>query len=103
MRLLYALGLLFVALCAGLVWLGRAAPAEPFQVRPVHGAPVPAPAPAVPQISGPEWFQRMKPFCNPVEVETRVRYEPPPSSFDGAAYGAGLLCAGGQDRQGPRR
>ncbi len=77
MRALYALGLLYIALCGGLIWLGRAQPIPVMPVAPllpVEMGTTPHPAP---QISGPEWFQRMKPFCNPVEVETRVRFEPP--------------------------
>ncbi len=93
MRSLYTLGLLYVALCGSLLWLG-------FRVgaRPVTAAPSPAPAPRInpATLSGPEWFQRMKPFCNPVEVETRVRYSPPPAGFEGAAYGAGCFALAGK-------
>lgn len=91
MRALYALGLLYIALCAGLVWMGRAHP-EPVLPVPVTGTP----AHPAPQISGPAWFQRMKPFCNPVEVETRVRFEPPPAGYEGAAYGAGCFALAGK-------
>jgi len=38
----------------------------------------------------------MKPFCNPVEVETRVRFEPPPASLPGSAYGAGCYALAGK-------
>lgn len=96
MRALYALGLLYIALCGALVWMGRAQPAPalpPAPVRPVPAGGAPHPAP---QISGPEWFQRMKPFCNPVEVETRVRFEPPPATYDGIAYGAGCFALAGK-------
>lgn len=96
MRALYALGLLYIALCGGLVWLGRAAPVVPSPDIPIPPTPVAQPVRPVPQISGPEWFQRMKPFCNPVEVETRVRYEPPPSGFEGTAYGAGCFALAGK-------
>jgi hypothetical protein len=47
-------------------------------------------------MSGPEWFQRMKPFCNPVEVETQARFVPPPPGFEGAAYGAGCFALAGK-------
>lgn len=93
MRALYALGLLYIALCGGLIWIGRA---QPHPVAPV--LPVPtgtAPHPSA-QISGPEWFQRMKPFCNPVEVETRVRFQPPPAGYEGVAYGAGCFALAGK-------
>jgi len=97
MRALYALGLLYIALCGGLIWLGRAQPA-PAPSPPV--APVrPTPAHPVSPSSGPEWFQRMKPFCNPVEVETRVRFEPPPAGYEGVAYGAGCFALAGKIAQ----
>ncbi len=93
MRALYALGLLYIALCGGLIWMGRPrpAPAVPARPIPVAGAPHPSP-----QISGPEWFQQMKPFCNPVEVETRVRFQPPPAGYEGVAYGAGCFALAGK-------
>ena len=92
MRALYALGLLYIALCGGLIWLGRAQPA-PFVATPVAATSATHPAP---QISGPQWFQQMKPFCNPVEVETRVRYQPPPAGYEGVAYGAGCFALAGK-------
>ena len=93
MRPLYALGLLYIALCGGLIWMARA--------QPVPGlAPAPSPSQPAPHqvtgISGPEWFQRMKPFCNPVEVETRIRFEPPPTGYEGVAYGAGCFALAGK-------
>jgi hypothetical protein len=93
MRALYSMGLLFIALCGGLLWLGRA------QAVPAAGVPAPpaglAPHP-VSQLTGPEWFRQMKPFCNPVEVETRVRYQPPPPGYEGVAYGAGCFALAGK-------
>jgi hypothetical protein len=91
MRPLYLLGLVYVALCGGLLWAGRPEPVSssvPIPVGiPTHGASL---------LSGPEWFQRMKPFCNPVEVDTRVRFEPPPAGLEGAAYGAGCYALAGK-------
>ncbi|NOT09869.1 MAG: hypothetical protein HOP28_16875 [Gemmatimonadales bacterium] len=95
MRLLYSLGVVYVGLCAALVWRGRPAPTplSPVPSRPI----VPARAPHTgPVLSGPEWFQQMKPFCNPVEVETRVQWQPPPETFDGTAYGAGCFALAGK-------
>ena len=89
MRALYATGLLFIALSGGLIWLGR--------IQPVPAAALPAPPPHPgSQLSGPEWFRQMKPFCNPVEVETRVRFQPPPSGYEGVAYGAGCFALAGK-------
>lgn len=90
MRALYAMGLLFISLCGGLLWVGRSRPVGAVQP-PANLAPHPAS-----RLTGPEWFQRMKPFCNPVEVETRVRFEPPPAGYDGVAYGAGCFALAGK-------
>ncbi len=92
MRTLYALGLLYIALCGGLIWMGRSQPVPTMPLAPVG----PVATHPSPQISGPEWFQRMKPFCNPVEVETRVRFEPPPAGHEGVAYGAGCFALAGK-------
>src|ERR1041384_8589370 len=89
MRSLYALGLLYVALCGALLWAGRPAPAAGIpQAAPAHGP--------VTGLTGPEWFQRMKPFCNPVEVETQVRFAPPPAGFEGGAVGGGGYALAGE-------
>lgn len=91
MRALYTIGLLFIALCGGLVWIGRAQPAAALPVGPAELAPHPGST-----LSGPQWFQQMKPFCNPVEVETRVRFQPPPAGYEGVAYGAGCFALAGK-------
>lgn len=91
MRALYAIGLLFIALCGGLVWIGHARPAAALAAGPVELAPH-----LVSPLSGPQWFQQMKPFCNPVEVETRVRFQPPPAGYEGVAYGAGCFALAGK-------
>jgi hypothetical protein len=74
-----------------LVWIGRAQPASALAVAPVGPARHP-----VSPLSGPQWFQQMKPFCNPVEVETRVRFQPPPAGYEGVAYGAGCFALAGK-------
>jgi hypothetical protein len=92
MRALYALGLFYVVLCGSLVWLGVGA--HPTATAPV--TPVVLPSHAASPLSGPEWFQRMKPFCNVVEVETRMRFEPPPAGALGSAFGAGCYALAGK-------
>lgn len=42
------------------------------------------------------WFQRMKPFCNTVEVEIALRNTPPPAGADGVAYTAACLALAGR-------
>lgn len=95
MRALYAMGLLFIALCGGLIWLERPAP----WAEPVPFVPAVTPAHSASPLSGPEWFRQMKPFCNPVEVETRVRFQPPPAGYEGTAYGAGCFALAGKIAQ----
>ena len=48
--------------------------------------------------SGPagEWFARLKPNCNAVEVETALRQSPPPASAEGAGYGAACYALAGR-------
>ena len=89
MRALYSLGLLYVALCGALLWADRPGSTAGSAAAAAPHAPVTA-------MTGPEWFQRMKPFCNPVEVETQARFVPPPPGFEGAAYGAGCFALAGK-------
>ncbi|HUP19981.1 MAG TPA: hypothetical protein VM778_08525, partial [Gemmatimonadota bacterium] len=49
--------------------------------------------------SGVEWFQDMSPYCNAVDVETRMPWTPAPASIDGDTYGAACYAlAGHTDR-----
>jgi tetratricopeptide (TPR) repeat protein len=66
--------------------------------RPVAGGEPVAPPAQFIGAAG-EWFQLVKPFCNAVEVGTRVRQTPPPAGRDGAGYGAACYAlAGSIDR-----
>jgi hypothetical protein len=38
----------------------------------------------------------MKPYCNPVEVEVRSRYTPPPNTGEGAGYSAACFALAGK-------
>jgi len=42
------------------------------------------------------WFQRMKPYCNTVEVEIALRNNPAPDGIDGVAYSAACLALAGR-------
>jgi hypothetical protein len=96
-RALYLLGWSYVAFCAALVvrplFTARAivpqapAPAQqpPEQVAPSSGA-----------TTGAEWFRRMKPYCNSVEVTTVVAATPAPATLDGAGYHAACLALAGK-------
>ena len=104
MRKIYFLGLLYVGL--SLVYLVRAPdpgaisdnpPATvtgsddpPFTVTiTVEGEPEVDPTDAA------SWFRSMKPYCNPVEVDTWLTWSPAPRSADGTAYEAACLALAG--------
>jgi len=80
------MGLAYAAVC-GVVALKAIRPA------PAGGEPVSPTRPFV----GPagEWFQLVKPYCNALEVVTRVRQTPPPAGADGAGYGASCYALAG--------
>lgn len=108
MRKIYLLGLLYVGL--SLVYLMTAPetgvisdgpPATitvpddpPFTVIiNVVGGPDEGPVEAM---DAPSWFRSIKPFCNPVEVDTRLTWSPAPRSADGTAYEAACLALAGR-------
>lgn len=86
MRSLYLLGLLYAALCAGVVLRAR---------HPGAGGEPVAPPAAYTGEAG-EWFQLVKPFCNALEVETRIQQAPPPAGPEGAGYGAACYALAGR-------
>lgn len=90
MRPLYVMGLTYAAFC-GFVALKAVRPA--VQPEPAGGEPV-APPQAYAGQAG-EWFGTVKPFCNALEVVTRIRSFPPPSGQEGAAYAASCYALAG--------
>jgi hypothetical protein len=86
-RGLYAAGFGYLALC-GLVLSKSRAP------RPRGGEPHAAPAPYAGAAG--EWFARVKPFCNAVEVEVRQQQLPAPSGVEGAGYSAACYALAGK-------
>lgn len=90
MRTLYYLGLFYVALCGALLWQARPGTPVPVAVQPSHPAPTPATGSAA------DWYHAIKPFCNAVEVETQLRYQPPPSGTEGTGYAAACLALAGK-------
>lgn len=47
--------------------------------------------------SGPEeWYRRVKPSCNALEVELALQNSPPPASLEGAGYAAACLALAGR-------
>lgn len=46
--------------------------------------------------SGGAWFQAARPYCNPVEVDVRIRFSPPPEGLQGAGFAAACLALAGR-------
>jgi hypothetical protein len=102
-RSLRLLAWVYVALCAVLVlrpFIPADVDAEPTVAPPVvqqatPAAPVEPPPPSTAQ-NGAEWFRRMKPYCNAVELQTVVERTPPPATTDGAGYKAACAALAGR-------
>jgi hypothetical protein len=59
----------------------------------------PAPLPGGVQTgteSGAQWFAGIRGFCNPVDVETRLRWQPAPESEDGIMHEAACYALAGK-------
>ena len=83
MRILYLLGSGYLTVCALLLFSPRPAPLT--QTAPHHQPPRAAGSAA-------DWFAAIKPYCNAVEVETRMGQEPPPAGQEGAGYAAACFA-----------
>ena len=96
MRLLYALGLAYLGLCSGyLAWRYLSALME--LPEPIVQSSSPVDPPSEPATSlAVDWYRRIKPSCNAVEVETAVRSSPPPATPDGSAYAASCFALAGK-------
>ncbi len=92
-RPLYLVAGGYVAICGALL-LQNARRAPAIAVAPAPTANHPAPQTRFG--SGAEWFAAVKPNCNALEVEVRLRDMPPPASADGAGYGASCLALAGK-------
>ncbi len=90
MRPLYVMGMAYAAFC-GFVVLKAIQPVTPMA--PTGGEPLAPPQPFVGQAG--EWFGTVKPYCNALEVVTRIRSFPPPTGQDGAGYAASCYALAG--------
>jgi hypothetical protein len=105
MRLLHALGLGYIAVCGGLLIAPRK-PAVPLSLAGPQPGPVSAetvtvvtpPHPVQPITPGNAraWFEQAKPFCNALEVVTRIQYAPPPNGTGGTGFGAACYALAGK-------
>ena len=95
-RFLYFAGFAFIALCGAVIFRAVNRPGTPVKTTTettfVAAAP-PAPAPSS---SGAQWFATMKPFCNQVEVDVRIRYTPPPNTSEGSGFAAACFGLAGK-------
>ena len=94
-RFLYFAGFVYIALCGTFVASQVAARMSSID-RGVEVSANPAPGRSAGSTSGAQWFTSMKQYCNPVEVDVRVRYSPPPATSDGAGYAAACFALAGK-------
>jgi hypothetical protein len=91
-RSLYMVGTGFTAICLAIIWFG--VPRSPV---PIVSGPTQAHAgPTQATTSAPTWFQAAKPFCNALEVETRMQAVPPPATADGSGWAAACYALAGK-------
>ena len=84
-RRLYYFGIAYVAVVGALLVSHRARIAAP----PHAQTPLPAGTPG-------EWFARLHPFCNPVEVDLAQLRDPAPGGLEGTAYSAACFALAGK-------
>jgi hypothetical protein len=97
-RLLYLAGFAYIGLCATVIVRAVRARQVVTVTPGVATTPTPAPTPPVRPSgsSGEQWFAAIKPYCNPVEVEVQTRYNPAPSTGEGAGYSAACFALAGK-------
>lgn len=82
------------------VFLDDVGPVEvwPIDVTPIDVVPIElSPRPTLPAtVDGAEWFQSIRQYCNPVEVETRLRWQPAPDSENGSMHEAACYALAGK-------
>ena len=97
MRKIYLLGLLYVGLSVMYIMRARepiVIPDDPPFTLTVQAQP--DIDPDVDPNDAVAWFHSVKAYCNPVEVETRVSWNPAPRSADGTAYQATCFALAGR-------
>ena len=92
----YVLGWSFVAVCAAVAAPTRRVPA-PAAVQQPRARPANVESPLEPPgTTAAQWFRRVKPYCNAVEVATLQRSSPPPGTVDAAGFHAACLALAGK-------
>jgi len=83
LRSYYLLGWTYVAVAGLVLWTGS--------------RPVPVAGGGLVVVGGPAgWFQRVRPHCNALEVETVFRADPPPEGTEGAGLAAACWALAGR-------
>ena len=94
-KFLYFAGFSYIALCGALIVRElRSAPTVHAQADPAP--PVAAATAPAATSSAEQWFASIKQYCNPVEVDVRTRFSPPPSSVAGTGYAAACFGLAGK-------
>jgi hypothetical protein len=88
LRTAYGLGLGYLGICG---WLLAVRPAAVDAEAPL---PVAMMGPAATGTAG--WFARIRPRCNPVEIEVALRASPPPAGDEAVGYTAGCYALAGK-------
>jgi hypothetical protein len=93
MRALYTAGTACIlAFLATIAWQSMVARPPTIVSVGTHAGPG-SPQPAT---SGRAWFQATKPYCNSLEVETRLQSAPPPAVADGPGWMAACYSLAGK-------
>src|SRR5262245_28001206 len=97
MRLLYILGWGYVLISGMLVYqtmqFGPSGPNEEMAPVQLQGT-----APAAQS-----WFERVRPHCNPVEVEVTLANDPPPADWNNQAQAAACYALAGKTQKAAAR
>lgn len=93
MRALYTAGTACILAFLGTIaWQSKVyRPPQPVSIQ-THATPV-SPQPAT---SGASWFQAAKPYCNALEVETRLQSVPPPAVAGATGWMAACYALAGK-------
>lgn len=94
MRKLYLAGLTFLA---ALLWVGVAGSTNDLVPSLRYSHPVVVEF--TPRGEAAQWFVEMKQYCNPVEVDTRLSWTPPPTSWEGTAFSAACYSLAGDTQR----
>ena len=95
MRLVYFFTIGFTVLALTTIWAGRSHPPVFVGLDPSPRSTAPATG-ASNAYDAEAWFVSMRPFCNPVQVETQHRWSPPPKDMMGTAYSAACYSLAGK-------